>query len=109
MVIFQKTRYINGCEIIHIFDSPHILKCIRNNLLNNYLELDRVATTKEKYRKLINFDHIRKAYEMDCNTKSAHERELIQMHTHVERKKNAGETCVSSYKQKCGIVFAMTS
>ena len=48
-----------------LYDSPHLLKCIRNNLLTKNLEYDCKDNAKQGDRKFAVWDHIIKAYHID--------------------------------------------
>ncbi|KAL6441908.1 hypothetical protein ACFW04_002353 [Cataglyphis niger] len=53
---------INNQDIIPLYDPPHLIKSIRNNLLNNDLEFDCV---KGEERKCASWEIIEQAYRMD--------------------------------------------
>lgn len=59
---------INNQDIIPLYDPPHLIKSIRNNLLNNDLEFDCV---KGEERKCASWEIIEQAYHMDL-THSVH-------------------------------------
>ena len=48
-----------------LYDPPHLLKCIRNNLLTKNLEYDCKDNAEEGHRKFAEWDHIIKAYHVD--------------------------------------------
>ena len=48
-----------------LYDPPHLLKCIRNNLLIKNLEYDCEDHAKEEDRKFAEWDHIIKTYHID--------------------------------------------
>ena len=52
-------------EIIPLFDPPHLLKCIRNNLLDKDLEFNWRTGKEEKSRTFANWDHLIQTYEVD--------------------------------------------
>ena len=54
------TIFIDGHEIVHLFDPPHLLKCLRNNLLKKDLNY----TWKSKSRKA-SWSHIETAFQID--------------------------------------------
>lgn len=51
-------------DIIPLFDPPHLLKCIRNNLLNKNLEFD-CGVNNNSTRKFASWKHIIDVYEID--------------------------------------------
>lgn len=53
---------INNQDIIPLYDPPHLIKSIRNNLLNNDLEFDCV---EDEERKFASWEVIEQAYHMD--------------------------------------------
>lgn len=56
-----------GQNIIPVYDPPHLLKGIRNNLLYKNLEIDAtILETNE--RQFASWDIIELAYKMDINT-----------------------------------------
>ena len=52
-------------EIVPLHDPPHMLKCVRNNLLTKDLEFDFEENTPKENRKFTRWDHVVKAYEID--------------------------------------------
>lgn len=75
--------WIGGQEIVGIYDPPHLLKGIRNNLLLNNLKYKINNVCKEA-----NWDHIVKLYELDvgdCNTKMCYR--LTDSHVYKEKLK----------------------
>ncbi|XP_033212821.1 uncharacterized protein LOC117170271 [Belonocnema kinseyi] len=56
---------IDGVEIILLYDPPHILKCVRNNLLTKDLEYDHDPKLTEEERKFASWDHVVTAYHID--------------------------------------------
>ena len=52
-------------EIIPLFDPPHLLKCIQNNLLDKDLEFDFRIGKEENERTFANWDHLIQTYEID--------------------------------------------
>ncbi|XP_036139614.1 uncharacterized protein LOC118648110 isoform X2 [Monomorium pharaonis] len=57
-----------GQNIVPIYDPPHLLKGIRNNLLFKNLEINITKNTKTNERQLASWDIIELAYKMDINT-----------------------------------------
>lgn len=61
----------NGCfilfdmEIIPLFDPPHLIKCLRNNLLDKDLEFDVDPKKKSSNRSFASWQHIIDVYEID--------------------------------------------
>jgi len=53
---------INGQKLFLIYDMPHLIKSIRNNLLDGNIKIEN---------KLISFSDIKRAYEMDIKSKTA--------------------------------------
>ena len=62
------TIRISRQNIIPIYDPPHLLKGIRNNLLSKKLDLDITIKNKEN-KKIASWDVIEQAYTMDINTR----------------------------------------
>ena len=58
---------INNSEIVPIFDTPHIFKCIRNNLMDKHLEVDLNSVKMPKDRRFAKKNHIKTAYEMEVH------------------------------------------
>ena len=52
-------------EIIPLYDTPHLIKCVRNNLLDKNLEFDWDPRKCEKERKFAKWEHVITAYEID--------------------------------------------
>jgi len=52
---------INNQEIIPLFDPPHMLKCLRNNLLTKNLKF----ICKDKVQRVAKWSHITQFYELD--------------------------------------------
>jgi len=52
---------ISNREIIPLFDPPHMLKCLRNNLLTKNLKF----ICKDKVQRVAKWSHITQLYEMD--------------------------------------------
>ena len=59
------TILINDVEIVPLYDPPHMLKYVRNNLLTKDLEFDFEENTSKENRKFARWDHVVKAYEVD--------------------------------------------
>ena len=59
------TILIHDVEIVPLYDPPHMLKCVRNNLLTKDLEFDFEENTPKANRKFARWDHVVKAYGMD--------------------------------------------
>ncbi|CAH0563112.1 unnamed protein product [Brassicogethes aeneus] len=51
---------IEGQKILPLFDPPHLIKCVRNNLLKHNL-----VYYSDKQKKVAKWDHLLKAYKMD--------------------------------------------
>jgi hypothetical protein len=58
---------IANCSLITIYDPPHLLKGIRNNLLTKDLEINYATDRPEKDRQYATWLHIDKAYEIDVH------------------------------------------
>lgn len=75
--------FVNETEIIPIYDPPHLLKGIRNNLL----KYDCMFIWKGKQQKA-SWDHIKKFYELDCgdyDTKMCYK--LTEAHIYKDKMK----------------------
>lgn len=59
----QDIIIINGQKIIPLYDPPHLLKCIRNNLLRKNLQF-KLQDGKTRIAK---WSHVEDAYEIDCS------------------------------------------
>ena len=51
-------------KIYHLFDPPHLLKCIRNNLLDKKLQF---TFNGEKTRKVADWNHVIQSYQLDSD------------------------------------------
>jgi hypothetical protein len=51
---------IDGVEVVHLFDFPHLIKCIRNMLLTKELHF-----VQEGVEKVASWSHIERLYEVD--------------------------------------------
>jgi hypothetical protein len=51
---------IDGIEIVHLFDFPHLMKCIRNMLLNKDLHF-----VQQGKRKVASWSHVMRLYQLD--------------------------------------------
>ena len=56
---------MHGLDIIPLYDPPHLLKCLRNNLLDKDLELRWSQCKAESARTFAEWKHIVTAYEID--------------------------------------------
>jgi hypothetical protein len=61
----RKYFYIGGSKIVHIYDPPHLLKCIRNNLLTKNLIWE-----KESGRITAKWEDIFATYQMSTEIRS---------------------------------------
>ncbi|XP_033231546.1 uncharacterized protein LOC117182566 [Belonocnema kinseyi] len=59
------TYIVHGMEIIPLYDPPHLIKCLRNNLLNKDLELWYNEGKPESARTFAEWNHVITAYEID--------------------------------------------
>ena len=61
---------ISGVRLVVLFDSPHLDKGDRNNLLTKDLETNFQAAEKDPAipRQFVEWKHFDKAYEMDVNS-----------------------------------------
>lgn len=60
------TYFIEGVEIVPIFDVVHMKKRIRNNLLKKYLEEDYSTSKPMNQRKFGSWEYVQMAYEIDA-------------------------------------------
>ena len=69
--IYQFSFFADGTfighdvEIIPLYDPPHLLKCIRNNLLHKDLEFAYSDSKDQSERKFAQWQHIITAYEIN--------------------------------------------
>lgn len=56
-----ETIILHGYEIVPLYDTPHLFKCLRNNLLTKLLEIE----VGSKERKYVSWDVVEAAYEKD--------------------------------------------
>ncbi|XP_022170432.1 uncharacterized protein LOC111033813 [Myzus persicae] len=76
---------IDGQEIILIFDPPHLLKCIRNNLFNKDVVFDMDGNTYTA-----SWDHIVAMYDFDKKNEEFELRTLVKLndnHINIARSK----------------------
>lgn len=76
---------IDGQEIIPIFDPPHLLKCIRNNLFNKDVVFDMDGNTYTA-----SWDHIVAMYDFDKKNEEFELRTLVKLndnHINIARSK----------------------
>ena len=59
------TSILHGMEIIPLYDATHLIKCVRNNLLDKNLEFDWDPRKCEKEKKFAEWEHVITAYEID--------------------------------------------
>ena len=62
----DNTFIVHDVKMIPLYDPPHLLKCIRNNLADKNLEFQYPDQT-ENTRKFANWEHIIIAYEIDIH------------------------------------------
>lgn len=60
------TYFIEGVEIIPIFDVVHMEKRVRNNWLKKYLEEDYSSSKPQNQRIFGSWEYVQMAYEMDA-------------------------------------------
>lgn len=89
---------INGQQIIPLYDPPHLLKCMRNNLLTKDLKF-KLDDGKVRIAK---WSHIEDAYEIDCSY--GHLRTMTKL-TDLHIVKNKIKKMKVSY---CAQVFSRT-
>ena len=68
-VKYSNTIYLAGVEICPLYNPPHLMKGIRNNLLNKDLELDFKNERNE--RRFAQWKIIELAYKMDISNKKS--------------------------------------
>ena len=75
------TIIVHGVELIPFFDTPHVFKGLRNNMLTKDLEIDtklnqdpkvkkkfaKITPESEKNRKFAKWEHVKIAYNIDVN------------------------------------------
>ena len=60
------TFTLYGMDIIPLYDPPHLMKCVRNNMLHKDLEFDWDFNRKEEERKFAKWEHVITAFEIDA-------------------------------------------
>ncbi|XP_033231706.1 uncharacterized protein LOC117182711 [Belonocnema kinseyi] len=81
------TILTGNVEIIPLYDPPHILKCITNNLLTKNLEFEMKAKAAEEERWFANWDHVIKAYLIDLYSprKNRMVPDLMDEHVYLDK------------------------
>ena len=74
-------------EIIPLYDTPHLIKCVRNNLLDKNLEFDWDPRKCEKERKFAKWEHVITAYKKDTFNENnfRHVPKLTAKHVYTKR------------------------
>lgn len=82
------TFAIDGNELIPLYDPPHLLKCMRNNLLTKLLEVDANKGQRgDAERQFLSWDVIEMAYKIDTHMNTLH-RQVPKLHDrHVIKNK----------------------
>lgn len=97
---------IGNDEIVPLFDAPHLLKGIRNNLLTKNLKFKKENTIREA-----SWSHIRQFYELDINQSTIGDRltpKLTDSHIYVgHMKKMKVSYAAQIFSQRVGSIMKM--
>lgn len=76
---------MNDVEIVHLYDPPHLMKGIRNNMLNKNLRVHDKPVKKEIEEALASWDVYKVTHQVDAYSTSSAEPELHKItEAHVE-------------------------
>lgn len=100
---------LGGDEIVPLFDPPHLLKCMRNNLLIKNLKF----IDKNGIERLAKWEHIIKFYELDKNEAVIGDRfspKLTDAHVYVDKmKKMKVSFAAQIFSQRVGSIMKLLS
>lgn len=98
---------LGGEEIVPLYDPPHLLKCIRNNLITKNLTF----TDKDGKSRIANWNHIVQLYELDKNEAVIGDRinpKLTDAHVYVDRmKKMKVSHAAQIFSQRVGSIMKL--
>lgn len=98
---------LGGEEILPLYDPPHLLKCIRNNLITKNLTF----TDKDGKSRIANWNHIVQLYELDKNEAVIGDRinpKLTDAHVYVDRmKKMKASHAAQIFSQRVGSIMKL--
>lgn len=96
---------LGGQEIVPLYDPPHLLKCMRNNLLTKHLTF----WDKDGKTRIAKWDHIVQLYELDKNECVIGDRinpKLTDAHVYADRmKKMKVSHAAQIFSQRVGSIM----
>lgn len=98
---------MGGQEIVPLYDPPHLLKCMRNNLITKNLNF----TDKDGKNRVAKWDHIVQLYELDkheCVIGDRINPKLTDAHIYIDKmKKMKVSHAAQIFSQRVGSIMKM--
>ena len=101
LLITDGTIIVHGVELIPFFDTPHVFKGLRNNLLTKDLEIEtklnqdpkvkkkfaKTTPESQKSRKFVKWEYVKTAYDIDVSGSNGerHLGKLTEQHVDVNK------------------------
>lgn len=102
---------LSGMKIIPIFDPPHLLKCLRNNLLNKHLEVEPSEQVVGE-RHFAKWSHLELLHDLDLYAETDNQRLWRMTKSHVDRrsiKKMKVKYAAQVFSRTCATFLAMAA